>query len=135
MNIQDYLTISRYFEYCWTGKVDDLKSLFDADAVHEHIHVGNTTGECLRERIGVDQIMEEYQLFFITTDLDSTKVYDLRIYPEGDSTVIAEYRIFQRKKKSDHEFKIKQNFEMTSESKIRRVRMEVEKLNVHCVRV
>jgi hypothetical protein len=135
MNIQNYLTVSRYFEYCWTGKPDELRSVFDVNALHEHIHVGDTTGNCPEKRRGVDEVMEEYLGFFDTTDLSSTKVHDLRIYPQGDSIIVAEYRIFQRKKKSDHEFTIKQTFETTSESKICRLVTEVEKMDVHRVRV
>ena len=141
MQVQDYLTISKYFDCCWTGNKDELRNLFDSGAKHLHIHskvvdeendvweeIDDNHDNCVREVNDVDNIMSEYEFFFQTTDLKSTIVRQLEFYPgENDHEIVTYYYLTQEKQSVKYEFRIRQTFVLTPEFKIQTLKMEVEK--------
>lgn len=134
MLLKNYLTVSRYFEFCWTSNSAGLQDLFDVDAVHTHTHLNEPVpANCVKERKGVENIMSEYRAFFDVVDLNSTDLHNMTTYPESDNIVV-EYSFYQKKTDDEAEFKIKQIFTLTSESKIGSILMEVEKNDVNALK-
>lgn len=125
MDVQDYVTISKYYQYCWTGKREGLRHLFTEDVVHKHI--SNFTNK-LQEKTGIDSVMKEYDTFFNEVDLNSTKVSEVKIYKGKRLT--ARYKFYQEKGGEKCNFKVKQTFKCTPEGLICYSKMNVTLLPV-----